>query len=266
MFLFFRILPSMKIGQKLWTREELILAINLYCKLPFGKLHRNNPDVQNLARLISRTDSSVAYKLVNFASLDPSLQARGIKGAANSSKLDREVWAEFYKHWDELAFESEQLLAEKQHASLEILHQIPERELPKEGLERERLVKVRVNQSFFRSTVLAAYNFSCCITGIKQPELLIAGHIRPWGLDEANRMNPRNGIAINALHDKAFEAGLITITPDYKVLVSQSLLQESSPTAVDYFHQYHGQEIKLPSRFLPEVTFLEYHNRERFKS
>ena len=70
----------MKEGQKLWTREELILAINLYCKLPFGRLHRNNPAVIHLASLIGRTPSSVAYKLVNFASLDPSLQARGIKG------------------------------------------------------------------------------------------------------------------------------------------------------------------------------------------
>ena len=73
----------MKKGQKLWTRDELILAINLYCKLPFGRLHRSNPEVIHLAELIGRTPSSIAYKLVNFASLDPSLQARGIKGASN---------------------------------------------------------------------------------------------------------------------------------------------------------------------------------------
>ena len=75
----------MKEGQKLWTREELILAINLYCKLPFGKLHSRNPEIINLAKLIGRTANSVAYKLVNFASLDPSLKARGIKGAANAT-------------------------------------------------------------------------------------------------------------------------------------------------------------------------------------
>lgn len=65
----------MKKGQKLWTREELILAINLYCKLPFGRLHRSNPEVIHLANLIGRTPNSVAYKLVNFASLDPSFSA-----------------------------------------------------------------------------------------------------------------------------------------------------------------------------------------------
>ncbi|HRF38987.1 MAG TPA: hypothetical protein PK198_09360, partial [Saprospiraceae bacterium] len=55
----------MKKGQKLWTREELILAINLYCKTPFGKLHSRNPDVIQLSKLLGRTPSSIAYKLVN---------------------------------------------------------------------------------------------------------------------------------------------------------------------------------------------------------
>ena len=199
----------MKEGQKLWTRDELILAINLYCKLPFGRLHRLNPEVVNLANLISRSPSSVAYKLVNFASLDPSLKARGIKGAYNSSNLDKEIWNEFFNHWDELPFESEKLLAKLNQTTVEKLNQIPENELPKEGKSREQKVKVRVNQSFFRSLILASYNNTCCITGLHEAELLIASHIRPWGLDEKNRLNPRNGIAINALHDKAFEKGVL---------------------------------------------------------
>ena len=92
----------MKQGQRLWTRDELILAINLYCKLPFGRLHKFNPEIIKLANLIGRTPSSVALKLVNFASLDPSLRARGIEGAANASKLDGEIWSEFYNHWNTL--------------------------------------------------------------------------------------------------------------------------------------------------------------------
>ncbi|MFT7436690.1 MAG: putative restriction endonuclease [Psychromonas sp.] len=97
----------MKKGQKLWTREELILVINLYCKLPFGRLDKSNPQVIYLAELIGRTPSSIAYKLVNFASLDPSLPSRGIKGASNSSKLDKVIWTEFYNNWEELPFEPE---------------------------------------------------------------------------------------------------------------------------------------------------------------
>ncbi len=252
-------------GQKLWTREELILAINLYCKLPFGRLHRNNPKVIHLANLIGRTENSVAFKLVNFASLDPSLHARGIKGASNTSNLDKEIWNEFYNNWGGLGYESEKLLAQFEHTTVEELNHITELELPKDGKVREQIVRVRVNQSFFRSAIMAAYNDTCCITGIQQKELLIAGHIRPWGIDETNRLNPRNGIAINALHDKAFENGFLTITCDYKIKISSQLLKQNTESAVAFFHNYQNKPINLPSRFLPDIEFLKYHNNERFK-
>lgn len=255
----------MKEGQRLWTRDELILAINLYCKLPFGRLHRLNPEVINLAHLIHRTPNAVAYKLVNFASLDPSLKARGIKGASNASKLDNEIWNEFFNHWGTLSYESEKLLAQFKQTTIEKLNHIPEEDLPKEGKEREQIVKARVNQSFFRSSILAAYNNTCCITGIDQPEFLIAGHIRPWGIDEKNRLNPRNGIALNALHDKAFEAGFITITTIYTIKVSPLILKQKNQHSNDFFGRFESQKIILPSRFLPDVEFLKYHNEERFR-
>lgn len=85
-------------------------------------------------------------------------------------------------------------------------------------------------------------------------------------MDEKNRLNPQNGIAINALHDKAFENGLLTITPDYKVKISPILLkQKKTQTLEDYFLKYHNQNIILPSKFLPDIEFLKYHNEERFK-
>ncbi|NTW93150.1 MAG: HNH endonuclease [Chlorobiaceae bacterium] len=257
----------MKAGQKLWTRDELILAINLYCKLPFGRLHAKNPEVVMLASLIGRTPGSIAYKLVNFASLDPSLQARGIKGASNASKLDREIWNEFYQDWDRLPFESEKLRASIEHSTVEKLNQIDEDELPKEGRTRERMVKTRVNQAFFRTMILASYNNTCCITGLQNNELLVAGHIKPWSIDEKNRLNPRNGLAMNALHDKAFESGLLTITPEYKVKISPLLKQQKKNPAVrDYFLRYDRQDIHAPWRFMPDAEFLRYHNQERFKN
>ena len=58
-----------------WTRAELIAAFNLYCQLTFGKLHKSNPQIVLLARLLERSPSSVSMKLVNFASLDPGITA-----------------------------------------------------------------------------------------------------------------------------------------------------------------------------------------------
>lgn len=253
----------MKKGQKLWTREELILAINLYCKLPFGRLHNRNPEIINLAALIGRTPSSVAYKLVNFASLDPSLQARGITGASNSSQLDKKIWNEFYLNWEDAAFESERLLT-----SFKFKNSIVEEpELLEwvEGKEKETNIKVRVNQSFFRKTILASYNYKCCITGMNHEDLLIAGHIIPWSVDKRNRLNPRNGLSMNSLHDKAFECGLFTITPNYVILISKELKSKKDDFITESFLKYDKKEIILPSKFLPDPNFLKYHNNERFR-
>ncbi len=254
----------MKKGQQLWTRDELILAINLYCKLPFGKIHRGNPDIVELANLLGRTPSSIAYKLVNFASLDPSLQARGIKGADHTSKLDKLIWTEFYSNWDQAAYESE-LLLNKLKGNIKPVPNF-ELDIPEtEGREKERLVRTRINQSFFRKTILASYNNTCCVTGINLPELLIAGHIVPWSIDEKNRLNPRNGLAMNGLHDKAFELGLISISPEYKILISPEIKKIKSESKENYFLAYEGQEIILPSKFLPDPEFLAYHNSTRFR-
>jgi len=250
----------MKEGQRLWNRDELILAVNLYCKLPFGKMHSRNPDIIELANFIGRTSSSVARKLGNFASFDPDLKARGISGLPNTSKLDAEVWNEFYSNWDQLFMESERI-ASKHPRTLEKKYEFDLDEISKVGEDQERMVKTRLNQSLFRDIVLANYDTKCCITGINRPELLIAGHILPWSVSTKNRLNPRNGISLNALHDKACENGLITITEDYKVKVSSVLMKKSELIAIQQnFIQYNGKEIYLPKKFTPDPEFLKIHN------
>jgi len=183
----------------IWTREELIIAFNLYCKTPFGKIHIHNPEIISLAKVLRRTPSAVSWKLANFASLDPSLKKRNIAGATHGSKVDAEVWNEFNSDWNRLSFESEKLLAQKLGKQIEDVSDVELPDLPKTGMERDSLVKIRINQSFFRRSVLAAYNFQCCITGLEIPELLNASHIIPWSKDEENRVNPRNGLCLNAI-------------------------------------------------------------------
>ena len=250
---------------RLWTRDELIIAFNLYCKVPFGKIDQRNPAIIALANVLGRTPASLAWKLANFARLDPALHARGIKGASHGSKGEVEVWEKFNDNWDTLAFESERLLAHLTHQSGEELNGLNEDELPKEGLERERLVKVRVNQKFFRSTVLTSYESRCCITGLAIPTLLAASHIAPWAKNPNNRMNPRNGLCLNLLHHKAFDDGLITITPEFRVRVSASVATSSTDDVNNsLFERYNNQMVRLPQRFLPDVALLELHNKTIF--
>jgi len=252
----------MKEGQKLWTRDELILAINLYCKMPFGKMHRGNHDIIDLANLIGRTPSAIARKLGNFASFDPTLKARGIGGLPNAGKLDEAIWNEFYNDWNNRLIESEKLLANYKDTTIEKISNINLFDLPTEGIEKERLVNTRVNQSLFRKIILATYNSKCCITGIDSPELLVASHIVPWSKDVKNRLNPMNGICLNALHDKAFDNGLITISADdYTLIISNRLKKKNMPDAIlQYFIKYEGLSITLPDKFLPHKEFLKQHN------
>ncbi len=249
-----------------WVREELILAVNLYCQIPFGTVHARNPKIIELAKILGRTPSAVSWKLANLASLDPILKKRSIAGASHHSNLDAKVWEEFNSNWDLAIFESEKILAEKTGQSLEQLANIETFDLSTFGKEREAIVKVRINQNFFRKSVLAAYSFKCCITGLGTPELLNASHIIPWAKDVENRVNPRNGLCLNAIHDRAFDRGLLTITTDFKVKISNFIKNnKTDPALQDFLFRYDGVEIKMPTRFFPNVAFLEYHNKNVFK-
>lgn len=243
-----------------WSRDELIVAFNLYCKLPFGKIHIRNPLIIELAKAIGRTPSSVSWKLANFARLDPSLQQRNIVGATHGSQGEVDVWDEFNNNWEQLAFESERLLGQMTGHVLEEMPEFPV------GREREALVRARVNQSFFRSAVLAAYSSCCCITGLSIPQLLNASHIVPWAVDASNRTNPRNGLCLNALHDRAFDCGMLTITLDLKVKLSNKIGRSADIASRDFLHRYEGAALKLPSRFMPHPKFLQYHNEKVFQS
>ncbi|MGC4041202.1 MAG: HNH endonuclease [Flavobacterium sp.] len=242
-----------------WSKEEHIVAFNLYCKTPFTKINSSNKDVKELASVIGRSVGSVAMKLANFARLDPALQARNISGLTQGAKGEEEVWNEFNGNWNELAWQSELILAKYKSEPVEQSAEITLLNLP-EGKEREVVIKARVNQSFFRKTVLASYNQKCCITGITLPELLIAGHIIPWSHNVDNRVNPSNGLCLNALHDLAYDKGLISITPDYEIKLSDKLLHSFKKDETElFFSPYENKKINLPTKFLPKKEFLDYH-------
>jgi putative restriction endonuclease len=245
-----------------WTREELIVAFNLYCKIPFGKIHRGNPQLIELARAIGRSPSAVSWKLANFARLDPTLQERNIAGASHGAKADIEIWEEFKSNWEELAFESERLLIELTGRLKELAYDAT---IFPEGRTREAIVRTRVNQGFFRSAVLAAYKSTCCITGGSIPQLLNASHIIPWATDVRNRTNPRNGLCLNVLHDRAFDCGLLTVTPDLKVMISPKAKRKSSDLGnQELLLRYEGASVRPPEHFAPEPQFLKFHNEKIF--
>ncbi len=242
-----------------WTREETIIAFNVYCKIPFKKSSKTNPTVIKYANIIGRSPSALNMKIGNFGRLDPELKKQGITGLVNGSKLEEIIWNEFNGNWDKLAFESEDLIAKFQNKKIEDLNNFNIDNLPK-GKDRETIVRTRVNQNFFRSTILSSYNLKCCITGLSIPDFLVASHIKPWSKDKENRTNPHNGLCLNSIHDKAFDKGFITVTPDFKVKVSDFFNDYSNDKSVnDFFIKYNNKNIIKPQRFLPTQKFLDYH-------
>jgi putative restriction endonuclease len=244
-----------------WTREEHILAFNLYCQIPFGTMHSGNPRVKELAKMLGRSDGSVAYKLSNFARLDPALQERGISGLQHGAKGEEDVWREFSEHPETLAYESEFLLAARMHKPVEEVAGIEVKDLPPEGIEREAIVRVRVNQNFFRRRIISAFEFRCCVTGLAVRELLVASHIVPWAKDPANRLNPKNGLCLNALHDRAFDRRLMWVDEAFTIRFSRALRakEKKQDQTLNWLTSFEGQKLCLPKRFAPDPGLLKRH-------
>ena len=245
-----------------WTRDELLLAFHLYCRTPFGRLHRNNPDIHELASHLGRTPSAVAMKACNFASLDPVQQDRGISGLGNASRADRELWEEFFRESEALASEMETAWERMDVSVVDP----PVLDMPKLG-ETDQLVLIRARrvQRFFRNVVMTAYESRCAITGLAVPELLEAGHIVPWSVDPARRADPRNGIVLNSLHHRAFDRGLIGLDDSLQLMLSPALgSAESTEFQRAAFVHYEGQSITLPTRFELDREAVQYHREHIF--
>lgn len=242
----------------LWTEDELIVVLDLYFKLPFGKLHRNNPEVKALARLIGRTDNSVALRLANFAACDPYILESGRHGMPQGRDRCLPIWDLYADNKEALFLKAQEIRARLAHKTIEqSLSLKPEDFI---GREREAVIRTRVNQTAFRNMILNNYESRCALTGIDIPELLVASHIKPWAVDETNRLNPSNGICLSPLYDKMFDKGLIGIRDDYSVQISYELKSHSDR---DYYNHHIGiiedRKLTMPIEHLPAPEFIEYH-------
>lgn len=253
-----------------WTREEVLLAINLYCRLPYRKLRQTTPEVRALAQLLNRTPSAISKRCCNYVQFDP-VESKRVKGFSRAAKLDRSIWAEINGDWETFAAECgkvEAVLLENHvtRSSENAEKSLFDACLPL-GDSKEQTVRVRIGQRFFRAAVLTAYNRRCCVTGLQHDALLVASHIKPWRQSDpkTERTNPRNGLCLSPLYDKAFDAGLMTVDEKWKIIFSSSVLN-CVPKAVtqSLFHCYHGNQILLPERFMPEQQFLDFHRHHIF--
>ena len=251
-----------KYGQ-LWSREELILAFDLYCRIPFQKTKATTPEVRELAALIERSPASVARKLGNFGSFDPELKKQGISGLPNTGALTEGVWNDFHQDWNGLVVDADDVRRRLSRERGTIEKDIVMLEGPSERIVTR---KERLHQSFFRATIMSSYLETCCITRISLKECLIASHIVPWIARKDTRTDPTNGLCLSATFDRLFDTGMLTISVDYRIIVSRRVENSTSGPNRKWIASFHGKPIKRPQRFVPSQEHLEWHRNNTFKS
>jgi hypothetical protein len=245
-----------------WTREQLILAFELYCRIPFQRTKANDPRVKDLASLLHRTPASVARKLGNLGAFDPQLAAQNISGLTHGSKLDEAVWGEFHADWNGLIVCASELRRERGPQTGEDVALIA----PAGPSEKTASAKQRLHQAFFRDAVISSYNNRCCVTGLPLVECLVASHIIPWSVDERRRADPTNGVCMSATFDRLFDSGLVTIEDDLTLCVSAVVRKLKDQATADLVSARHGQRIIPPARFCPDPACLRWHRENVFVS
>ncbi|CDD43545.1 putative uncharacterized protein [Collinsella sp. CAG:398] len=252
-----------------WSYEETRMAFALYFLIGASKADKRNSDVKRLAQALGRTPDAVAMKLCNIAANDKNHVSTGKVGLRNSAKLDRDIWLDYERDRD--AFldnairELENTVQHKDSGYESLASVTQELEYIPEGREQRTFVRVRINQQYFRHTLMETYEGHCCLTGLGVPELLIASHIKPWSACDPNteRLAASNGLLLNALHDRAFDQGLMTIDAKLRVRISSHV--KHSEQSNRFLWQFDGETIRPPKAHRPALEFIEYHNDVVFK-
>jgi putative restriction endonuclease len=125
------------------------------------------------------------------------------------------------------------------------------REVIESGPERRyglRLVQQRLHQASFREAVITAYKGRCAISGLPEQRLLDAAHIIEDGHEALGQPVVPNGLPLSKLHHAAFDSHLIGIDPDYRLHVSEALLEQNDGPMLEALKQLGGTRIHLPRR------------------
>lgn len=254
-------------GRRNWTEQEYLAALVLYLTVPSGRHDSRNPRVRELAEAMGRTSGSVVMRLANFRACDPNA---GTVGLTHISQGDAALWERYLSDPEGTveaavgAFDAVMGSAGLDgESSVEDVLVADDLVLP-QITTREAVVSQRVNQSYFRNALLDNYGERCCVTGISVPSLLVASHIKPWAASEGpeERLTAANGLLLNALHDRAFDQGYLTLDFDGRMRVSS---KPPHGGGNDILWRCDGLAVARPKRLPPAREFVEYHQDVVFK-
>ncbi|GAB3380764.1 HNH endonuclease [Lysobacter fragariae] len=179
-----------------------------------------------------------------------SAEGRFEKNIVVGRTADTLARAEDLALWNELQFA---------RSSSAVLEQVPEQA----RYGREFIAKSRLGQGSFRTLVIDAYGRRCAITGENTLPVLEAAHIQPYA--ESGPHQVSNGLLLRSDFHKLFDAGLVTVEPDYRVRVSGKIRDRYFNGKA--YYRLDGQQLaSLPENAgdQPDPGFLGWHNNHRF--
>ena len=248
-------------SRKHWTRDDIIIAFALYCITPISQLKPNNSLLWEVARRRDLSAASLFLRMQNFRHMDPRAKGNKAGGMSHAGQIDRDIFDEFRHDWGALSLHAEQITGLTVFDADPVNGARPLSTLTdKNRVSRER--------HSFRAAVLAAYDYQCCISGLRLPALLTASHIKPYEKCRSvdDRTSPQNGLCLNVFYDKAFDQGYITVEPDYTVRVSPRVQEFAGDACIEaWLLGIEGQPILWSKKAPPNKAFLEYHNERIFK-
>lgn len=244
-----------------WSREDIIIAYALYCITPRSKTNSSNKLIQQVAEINSHSVHSLVMRMQNFKYIDPAYIAAVNKGLGHVAKMDRVIFEEFKHDWGGLSYQAEKL------TGLNLFDADPlQGAKPLSTLTNVNTVSRE--RHFFRRSVMAAHENTCCVSGITVPTVLVASHIKPYNKCRTSdeRTDPTNGLCLNSFYDKAYDQGIITVDPYYKIRVSMKVREKYPQEACErWLYCLEGKTINMPERFRPDPKYLEYHTYNIFK-
>jgi len=256
-----------------WSREELILALELYLRA--GLLDDHSAEVQQLSEALKdlafvqkedpevfRNPNGVAMKLANFAALDPNYKGKGL---TSGGRLDKEIFEEFFGQPLALATETRLLRAQwqemKEVDAVAESEEYYEPEIEDQSDQREkvnRAIVLRRGQPSFRKLLLTAYDGKCAITGCNAPDALEAAHILGYRGNFSNKAN--NGLLLRADIHTLFDLQLLAVeTTDMTCVVAERLLGTE-------YEELIGKELIVPEdkECRPGRSHLNFHRANSF--
>lgn len=237
---------------------------------PFWKLEYKATEETFLTKSRSIKSFNALYRAAECAVIDPEL-AGYLQQGNTRNKINAHILEVYFPDKGRLPIPSEDYLNTMSRTILTSTSELyvksykeKFKKLNKERKEEDKFIR----RAVFIKEVLKQYRNTCAITGMSiecdhNISVLDACHIVPRKTSFDDTIT--NGIALCPNMHRAFDRGLITVTPDYVVQVSKCF--RDTGTSSHSFMQYHEKKISLPENpaYYPDPDNLRWHNEKVFK-